>query len=143
MPENITDVINKLLQLESFCFEPYDRLNKNNFRYFLKKGETIVIEENKKIIAYIILRYLKNSINIYSLAVHPNHRKKGEGSFLLNEANERSLSFKKEINLYVRISNENAIGFYEKHGYKKVRIIPKYYKNGEDAIFMKKSLPVK
>ena len=38
--------------------------------------------------------------------------------------------------LEVRTSNENAIKLYKKFGYEKITIKEKYYKDGEDAIYM-------
>ena len=40
------------------------------------------------------------------------------------------------ITLEVRVSNENAIKFYKKHGFEIVTTKPHYYDNGEDAYYM-------
>ena len=42
------------------------------------------------------------------------------------------------ISLEVRVTNEPAIKFYEKIGFKKITIKEHYYDDGEDAIYMVK-----
>ena len=55
---------------------------------------------------------------IYSLAVHPNHRKQGIGSALLKFA-ERRLSSRRcmKINLQIMEGNEDVQQFYKTNGY--------------------------
>ena len=45
-----------------------------------------------------------------------------------------------EILLEVRKSNLKAQNFYTKHGFKEIFVRPKYYKNGEDALILRKEL---
>ena len=42
--------------------------------------------------------------------------------------------------LEVRVSNQSAIGLYEKYGYEKYGLREHYYADGEDAYLMQKSL---
>ena len=46
----------------------------------------------------------------------------------------------REILLEVRKSNIKAQKFYEKFGFKEIFVRPKYYKNGEDALILRKEL---
>jgi ribosomal protein S18 acetylase RimI-like enzyme len=56
---------------------------------------------------------------IYYLAVKPEYRKQGIASELIREAENRLLKIGcPKIDLMVRKSNENAISFYHKIGYK-------------------------
>ena len=41
-----------------------------------------------------------------------------------------------EFILEVRLSNTAAIAMYEKHGYKKIKSLNAYYRDGEDAFMM-------
>ena len=40
----------------------------------------------------------------------------------------------------VRVSNETALRLYERQGFRKLRRVPHYYENGEDAVLMQKPL---
>ena len=44
------------------------------------------------------------------------------------------------VTLEVRESNLKAINLYTKNGYERVIVKPKYYSNGEDALYMVKRL---
>jgi ribosomal-protein-alanine N-acetyltransferase len=76
-----------------------------------------------------------------SVAVLPEHRRKGIASELVKQAG-RSLVEKEaeEYYLEVRISNKSAQDLYDRLGFKQARTISFYYHNGEDAIVMNKSL---
>ncbi|MEB3851455.1 MAG: ribosomal protein S18-alanine N-acetyltransferase [Desulfurococcales archaeon] len=76
--------------------------------------------------------------HLVSIAVLEEYRGRGVGSALLSET-IRSLRDHygvESIYLEVRVSNERAIRLYEKFGFRKVRIIKKYYMDGEDAYVM-------
>lgn len=55
---------------------------------------------------------------LYSVAVHPSHRKKGVGAALVEHA-ERALTQRgcMKINLQIMSGNEGVTGFYESLGY--------------------------
>ncbi|MDP8003422.1 MAG: ribosomal-protein-alanine N-acetyltransferase [Caldisphaera sp.] len=80
--------------------------------------------------------------HVISIAVLPEYRKKGIGSMLLNEAiNRMKLNYNVEaVYLEVRVSNNEAINLYKKYGFEEVRIINEYYRDGEDAYVMVKTL---
>ena len=62
--------------------------------------------------------------------------------FITDEMEEAFKEMDKEevstISLEVRVTNEPAIKFYEKIGFKKITIKEHYYDDGEDAIYMVK-----
>ncbi|MEM2259006.1 MAG: ribosomal protein S18-alanine N-acetyltransferase [Candidatus Thermoplasmatota archaeon] len=94
-----------------------------------------VAEENGKVVGYIIGDDERKMI--VSIAVHPDYRFKGYGKKLM----EHVFKFMKgEILLQVRKSNEGAIKFYEKMGFKKKGEIRRYYFDGEDAYIMVKKI---
>ncbi len=80
--------------------------------------------------------------HLVSIAVLEEYRRRGIGSRLL----EKSIRISKEIYdaesmyLEVRITNKPAIRLYEKYGFRKARIIKRYYMDGEDAYVMVKRL---
>lgn len=74
---------------------------------------------------------------ITHIAVAPEARQQGVGSALLQEmiAECRQRGAEK-VFLEVRSSNERAQRLYERHGFQKVGLRRRYYRDGEDAIVM-------
>jgi len=108
-----------------------------------------VAEVDGKIVGYVMsrveygassfdMRRMVRKGHIVSIAVLPGYRRRGIGTALMKAA----LSSLKdhysceEVYLEVRVSNEPAIRLYEKLGFQKVRRIPMYYLDGEDAYVM-------
>ncbi len=117
--------------------------------------EAFLVAETKdggEIIGYVMCRLerefaptslkVKTKGHIVSLAVMPEHRRKGVATALMKLA-EEALKRKgaEELYLEVRVSNEPAIRLYEKLGYKKVKVLKYYYSDGEDAYLMAKEVP--
>jgi ribosomal-protein-alanine N-acetyltransferase len=75
---------------------------------------------------------------IATIAVHPDYRGRGIGEALM--AKVESLVGMPRMRLSARRSNAPAITLYEKRGYSRVDIWPRYYSGGEDAIVMEKWL---
>jgi ribosomal-protein-alanine N-acetyltransferase len=94
------------------------------------------------IIGYICVNYHLHKSNILNLAVHPDFRRRGVATILLDEAlkelKKRGCAF---IYLKVRDSNTIARRFYEFSGFKVESIRKKYYDNpDEDALLMMRRL---
>ncbi len=112
----------------------------------------IVAEKDGKIVGYIMCRIeyglsalhkfgLARKGHIVSIAVLEQHRRKGLGQGLVEEALQ-ALKNKNcsEVFLEVRISNMDAIKLYEKLGFKVVSRLKWYYRDGEEAYMMGKAL---
>lgn len=133
LPENYTDI---------FYVDLYGRY-----------PETfIVAEENSKIVGYIMCRIeaglssfglsgLVKKGHIVSVAVLPEHRRKGIGEALITQAMDGMRSYNaKQCYLEVRVTNEEAISLYKKLGFEASRTIHGYYADGEDAFVMSRDL---
>ena len=100
-----------------------------------------VAVENEKAVGYMGMWVLADEGHITNVAVGEKHRGKGIGASLVADfirtGKEKDLAF---LTLEVRVSNENAIALYEKHGFIEVGRRKKYYENTEDAILMTKFL---
>lgn len=100
-----------------------------------------VLEENGEAVGYICGTTLFETADIARVAVVKARRREGLGSVLINAfiqaAKQRGAE---RAFLEVRVSNAPAIGLYEKEGFAKGRIRPKYYANGEDGLEMSKLL---
>ncbi|MEM2178692.1 MAG: ribosomal protein S18-alanine N-acetyltransferase [Candidatus Methanomethylicaceae archaeon] len=110
--------------------------------YLIKYSDGFLIAKiNDHIVGYIIGIIEKNIGTIVSIAVKKDYRKKGIGKKLLDSIIEyfksRNVSL---VNLQVRIDNYEAISFYEKNGFKKIKVLKNYYSDGCDAFLMEKKV---
>ncbi|GAB5045946.1 ribosomal protein S18-alanine N-acetyltransferase [Thermodesulfovibrio sp. TK110] len=100
-----------------------------------------VAEFNGEIAGYIVLRIILDEAELLSIAVKPKLRRKGIATELMRNVLDEIKNFVKSCFLEVRVSNTQAISFYEKMGFKKVGVRKKYYVlPEEDAIIMKLDL---
>lgn len=88
-------------------------------------------------------RELDHHGHVTALSISPTHRKIGLASQLMNafEHLSNTLSHTYFIDLFVRLTNSNAINMYTKLGYSVFRRVVGYYGDQEDAYDMRKSLP--
>jgi ribosomal-protein-alanine N-acetyltransferase len=113
----------------------------------------IVAETNREIVGYIMCRIetgiptfkvlgIAKKGHVISIAVLPEHHRKGIGNQLIQEATRAMANYKaKECYLEVRESNLPAIQLYKKLGFEVARSIRNYYADGEDAFVMSLLLP--
>lgn len=104
-----------------------------------RKGELeeiLVYLKGEDVIAFVQYVKLYETVEICYIVVDSNYRSLGIGSEFI-EYFCRDLDVGKIV-LEVRVSNERAISFYEKNGFKRVRPIKNYYADGEDALSMEK-----
>lgn len=98
-----------------------------------EQDKYLVAEENGRIVGYIESEKVSGMIHIFSLAVHPNYKRKEIGKKLL----EKVLNDKEAFFLIVRVSNLPAQKLYEKYGFIRIGMKRGYYAgNGEDAYVM-------
>jgi ribosomal-protein-alanine N-acetyltransferase len=112
----------------------------------------IVAEENGVIAGYIMSRIevglsnygfggLVKKGHVVSIAVLPQHRRKGIAQSVINKALEGMQYYKsKQCFLEVRVTNDIAISLYKKLGFEITRTLTGYYSDGEDAYVMTKRL---
>jgi len=112
----------------------------------------LVAEEENEIIGYVMCRIetglpdfgllgISKRGHVISVAVLPEHRRKGIGTALMKEAMAGMGVYKaKECYLEVRVSNTPAVGLYKKVGFEISRAVHGYYANGEDAYIMSRKL---
>ncbi|MCI4434414.1 MAG: N-acetyltransferase [Thermoplasmata archaeon] len=102
----------------------------------------IVAEYEKNIVGFIASsRQSIYEARILMFSVMDVFQNMGIGSLLLKKFEEIcKLNGIRAIRLEVRISNKNAIIFYEKRGFIIINLINNYYSNGEAAYIMWKML---
>lgn len=112
---------------------------------FLQLGDLypegfIVCEGRDGIVAFLLgVIERAYEARILILAVDERARSKGIGARLVKLFEERFLHRAiRRINLEVRVSNATAIRLYEKLGFERRKVLPRYYADGEDAYLMTK-----
>ena len=114
----------------------------------------IVAEVNGEIVGYIMCRIetgipsfkrlgITKKGHVISIAVLPEHQRKGIAYALMLEAIQAMMNYKaKECYLEVRTSNSPAVELYNKLEFETVRTIRDYYADGEGAFLMARQLPL-
>jgi [ribosomal protein S18]-alanine N-acetyltransferase len=134
-----------LLEIDEASFPGGVAYDANELAYFMNRNgaETIVVEEDAAIVAFLIMEVHRNrrGATIVTVDVRENSRRKGYGSQLLKRAEEILNDYGIDLyDLQVDVANDNAILFYKKHGFNVVRTLHNYYANGNDAYLMVKEL---
>jgi ribosomal protein S18 acetylase RimI-like enzyme len=81
-------------------------------------GLFLVAESNSLVVGTVMAGYDGHRGWIYSLGVHPDHRKTGIGSALLHEAERRLTALGcVKVNLQVIEGNQETLPFYQANGY--------------------------
>lgn len=98
----------------------------------------IVARNEEKIIGFAGIWIIVDEGHITNIAVHPDYRKNGVGSKLVNSLIENSKKWGcNALTLEVRASNIAAQHLYKKYGFEEEGIRKNYYNdNNEDAIIM-------
>jgi ribosomal protein S18 acetylase RimI-like enzyme len=138
--------LDRILEIEDACFgvDGYDR---NLFaEYFNKSGDLfLLIERRKNICGYVLScirgRTVVPTAELVSLAVEPAARRKGAATVLLagtlRRLRRRSIA---RLSLMVKVTNDPAIAFYNRHGFIRMRRVPRYYEDGADGFLMSREL---
>ena len=129
-----TEDIPAIAMLERACFSdpwPEDFIARRLER-------TMVAEESGAFLGYAVLSFVLDEGSLDSVAVVPEHRRRGTGDALMEavvrRGRERGLAF---ITLEVRAGNDGAIALYKKHGFVQAGRRTNYYERPrEDAILM-------
>ncbi|UCD97252.1 MAG: ribosomal protein S18-alanine N-acetyltransferase [Candidatus Bathyarchaeota archaeon] len=112
----------------------------------------IVAEDDGRLGGYVMCRIetgfsslsrtrLTKKGHVVSIAVLPEHRRKGLGSQLVTKALKAMEVYKAtECFLEVRVSNHQAVSMYKQLGFTEIRVKRRYYADGEDAYMMAKKL---
>ena len=133
-PEDIESVAG----MEKLCFEkdawPPAALKEEMSGGFARRS-TVVRGADGRPVAYCICRTLMNETEIYKLAVHPLHRRRGLAKLLIEDALAHMGGGR--ATLEVAADNMGAILLYCGMGFRAVGERRKYYRgSGRDAVVM-------
>ena len=140
--------LKQVMEIENLCFKhPYKEkdliyeISENPVSNVWVMEYTAKALGIKSIVGFVDYWVTFDSGTIVQIAVHPDIQRSGIGSMMMKEVIKDAYVKKvRTLTLEVRASNNKAISFYEKFGFKKTLIKPQYYSNGEDAIYMIKEV---
>jgi len=144
-PFRMTD-LDAVLAVEdaSFGADAYDRnlfaeLSSRCGSLFLVAGAESTVR------AYMItataVRRARLSAELVSVAVGPKCRRQGIASALMRSTLRRLRRRRvQRFTLAVRVSNRQAQAFYARFGFEKLRRLRRYYRDGEDALILRRLL---
>ncbi len=134
---------NSLYEIDQACYPPGIAYSRRTLKWFLAQpGAACLVGEIRGAMAGFILTEADGqSAHIITIDVLAEHRRSGLGTALLTEAEQH---FKArgvcEVHLETAHDNAPAIAFWEKHGYRKRGVLPRYYLERMDAYWMMKAL---
>jgi len=126
-----------LIELDKICIKE-EEFHKKQWEYLLLKAKSVVFiaSIDNNIIGSIVILLRKHIANarIYILNVHPEYRRAGVGSLLM-DVTLKFLKDKgyKKVTIETGINNQAALNLYLSRGFSVDKILKKYYRNGKDA----------
>lgn len=121
--------------LETIGYEMLANELHNKYAHFF------VSKKDNEVIGYIGGWIIDTTCDMINFVVKEEYQRMGIGTKLyLTLENKTKELGANEILLEVRINNIKAQNFYEKQGFKQIFVRTKYYKNGEDALILRKEL---
>jgi ribosomal-protein-alanine N-acetyltransferase len=128
----------EVLQTEQESFE--FAWTEEDFLRCLRQRNCIgmVAEQGEKVVGFMIYELHKAKLHILNFAVNPGQRRLGIGSQMVAKLISKLSSHRRtRITLEVRETNLPAQLFFQKQGFKAVRVLRNYYEDtGEDAFLM-------
>ena len=132
-----------LFQIDQVCFARGIAYSKGALRWFLSlPGAVCLVAEVEEAVAgFILASSDADKAHLITLDVLAHHRRQGLGTLLL-EAVETGLAARgvRAIELETATNNHAAVAFWQKHGYRTVVVLPRYYLGRIDAYSMRKPL---
>jgi tRNA threonylcarbamoyl adenosine modification protein YeaZ len=93
-------------------------------------------------LGFILLRAIAGEAEILTLAVAPDHRRKGVARLLVESGLTHLKTLRTTLlHLEVSSANQAAIALYQGHGFSQSGLRSGYYGSGEDAILMRRDVP--
>ena len=139
-----------LWNIDQQCFAPGIAYSKRELAiYIRRRGSFTIVAEHggigsngsPRIAGFIVAEASRGMGHIISIDVLPDSRRLGLGSKLLLAAENRLQSLDcRAVILETAVDNTSALSFYKRHQYAVLKVSPRYYSNGVDALVLGKSL---
>jgi ribosomal protein S18 acetylase RimI-like enzyme len=135
-----------LHRLDLACYPPGISYSRRTLKWFLAlpgadclvaKGEN----DPSEIVGFIIAEADGADGHIITIDISEAHRREGAGTALLREM-ERRLAARgvRRVSIETATTNEPAVAFWQRHGYRSHGVLPGYYLGRLDAYSMSKKL---
>ena len=132
-----------LYEIDKVCYAPAIAYSRRDLRSYLRLpgAECVVAETSTGIVGFCITAREAAEGHIITLDVIEVCRRHGAGSLLLAEAERRlAAGGVRKVSLETATDNRAAIAFWQKHGYRPLSVLKRYYPNGLDAWAMSKTI---
>ena len=134
--------LSSIVEIEGLCFPKETAFPAGMFVYLITYSVSLVAcEPEDRVLGFIIGYTSGRGGTVYTLDVHPAHRKKGIGSKLVRAMEEElQAQGARAIRLEAALENPEARELYRKAGYRERELVRNYYGRGKDAVRMWKAL---
>jgi ribosomal-protein-alanine N-acetyltransferase len=134
----------QIVQIEGLCFPEETAFPPKMFAYLIRYAVSLVACEPEKKVLGFIMGYTSGKAGaVYTLDVHPDYRRKGIGSNLLQSLGETLAQHGAQaIRLEAALDKPGAVELYRKAGYQERELVRNYYGRGNHAVRMWKNLDV-
>ena len=134
--------LNEIASLVCLCFSQVPSNVRMLAESFLSPHFVgVLLEEDGVVTAYGGIGVVEDEAELQLIATAEMYRRCGRGKLVLarleEEAKKRGA---KKMFLEVRVSNSSALMMYLRVGFRGIYTRPRYYRDGEDALVMKKEL---
>jgi len=132
-----------LYAIDQACYAPGIAYSKRTLRWFLRLpgAECLVAEAVGKIVGFILAEQEGARAHLITIDVLAAQRQRGVGTALLHAMEEKVAGRgARQVELETATDNAAAVAFWQKHGYRTVGVLKRYYLGRLDAYFMRKSL---
>ena len=151
MPSKITlrtytpEDFETLYEIDHACYEPAIAYSRRELSTYLRfpGADCVLAESDARVVGFCLTSRQGPRGHIITIDVLKKFRRQGLGTALLVEAERRLASNGvREVGLETETSNDSAIAFWQKHGYRTRGVWKGYYPGGRDAFAMSKTISV-
>jgi ribosomal-protein-alanine N-acetyltransferase len=101
----------------------------------------VVAKVGGRVAGYAVACAEKRNAEIASLAVHPDYRRRGVAGVLMRHTlRELGAAGVGRVELMVRTGNTAGAQLYRSLGFRRVRMVPRYYEDGGDGFLMARAI---
>jgi ribosomal protein S18 acetylase RimI-like enzyme len=136
----------RVYEIDQQCYEPEIAYSRRELRNYLRfpGADCLLATDGTNVIGFCITAHQAWWGYIVTMDVLEAYRRRGVGSLLLNEAEQRlAADGVREIALETAVDNVAGIGFWQRRGYRPRGIRRGYYPGGRDAYSMTKQVAAK
>ncbi len=132
-----------LYAIDQACYPPGISYSKRILRWFLGRpgAQCLVAESDGGIAGFVLAEQEEETAHLITIDVLVTYRRRGVAAALLDTL-ENTLAARgvRHVELETAIDNQPGIAFWQKHGYRTLGVLKRYYLDRIDAYSMFKPL---